>query len=304
VVTRSHDITDAVVAMAGTARNPRLRQVMPALLRHLHDFAREVGLRPDELFHAAEFLTACGQISDASRHEFLLLFDTLGLTMAVDTETSSAADGTFESSVLGPYYRADAPFVDHGANLDRSGGADGDPVHVSGRVVGPRDEPVPGAVLDVWSTNSAGLYENVDPAQPDMNLRGRLRTRADGSFEVWTVKPVPYPIPADGPAGELLAAMDRHNMRPAHLHVIVSAPGFRTVVSELFTGDDPYLDSDVVFGVKPSLVVDYNHVGDPVVAAAAGVSTPFWTLHHQFVLAPGQATHVAFSTGSTEAAST
>lgn len=295
--TTSETITRQVLAMCGGARDARLAVIVAALVRHLHDFARDVHLQPDELFRAAEFLTRCGQISDDSRHEFLLLSDTLGLTMVVDTETADVADGGFESSVLGPFYRADAPWVQHGDSLSRGGATDGELVHVSGRVVDLEGRPVAGAVLDVWGTNAAGVYENVDPGQPEMNLRGRLAVCADGTYEYWTAKPSSYPIPADGPAGELLHVLGRHNMRPAHLHVIASAPGHRTVASELFTQGDPYLDSDVVFGVKPSLVVPYTRVDDPGRARAAGVDNPFWAMSFDVVLTPGAAKDVAFSSG-------
>ncbi len=296
--TTSEAITQRVVAMCHNAEDARLAQVLAAVVRHLHALVREVGLQPDELFRTAEFLTRCGQISDETRHEFLLLSDTLGLTMVVDTETSGVADGGFESSVLGPFYREGAPWVQHGESLSRGGPQDGEPVHVCGRVVDLERTPVAGAVLDVWGTNATGQYENVDAAQPDMNLRGRLACREDGSFDFWTAKPTSYPIPADGPAGELLHRLGRHNMRPAHLHVIASAPGFRTVASELFTEGDPFLDSDVVFGVKPSLVVPYARVDDPQQASELGVSNPFWTMTYEVVLTPGTATSVAFSTGA------
>jgi len=293
----SEDITRSVVTAAASSRDERLREVMPALIRHLHDFAREVRLQPGELFAASQFFTECGQISDHARHEFLLLSDTLGLTMVVDTESAAVAPGAFESSVLGPFYRAGAPEVPSGANLSRRGQLDGQPLHFSGRVLDLAGHPVSGAAVDIWGTDATGRYENVDPDQPDMNLRGRVSTGPDGTFDVWSVKPVSYPVPADGPAGRLLYQMDRHNMRPAHVHVIVSAPGYRTVVSELFTDDDPYLSSDAVFGVKSSLIVHYDQVFDESAAERAGVRSPFWSLTYEFLLTPGATTPVAFSAG-------
>lgn len=293
--TTSEDVTDRVLTAMAAAPDGRLTEIVVALVRYLHELAREVRLQPGELLRAAEFLTECGRISDAARHEFLLLSDTLGLTMVVDTLAADPLDGALESSVLGPFYRAGAPWVDNGDTLSR-GRDDGDPVRVSGRVLDITGHPVPGAVLDVWGTNAHGRYENVDPAQPDNNLRGRIRARDDGSFDFWTAKPVSYPVPDDGPAGRLLRAMNRHNMRPAHLHLIVTAPGHRTVVTELFTADDPYLDSDAVFGVKPSLVVSYRRSHDAERAEAAGVSDPFWTLEHDIVLVAGDGTEVTFST--------
>jgi catechol 1,2-dioxygenase len=152
-------------------------------------------------------------------------------------------------------------------------------------------------VLDVWGTNANGLYENVDPTQPDYNLRGRFLSEPDGSYDLWTAKPVSYPIPDDGPVGELLAVSRRHNMRPAHFHVIASADGYRTIVTELYTDDDPYLGTDAVFGVKPSLVVHYNHIDSSEALKAAGPGEPYWDLEYDFVLTPGQSTAIGFSTG-------
>jgi catechol 1,2-dioxygenase len=166
---------------------------------------------------------------------------------------------------------------------------------VHGRVLHGQGRPIPAAELDVWGTNKNGMYENVDPSQPDYNLRGRFRAAGDGSYELWTVKPVSYAIPGDGPVGDLLRATNRHNMRPAHLHVIASADGYRTIVTELFTDDD-YLDSDAVFGVKPSLVVHYDRIDGPEQLAAAGRTEPYWDLRYDFVLTAGQRRGVGFTT--------
>lgn len=293
----AEDVTATVLSIVERTPDARLREVMTALIRHVHDFAREVRLTPGELLQAAEFLTACGQISSDHRHEFLMLSDTLGLTMVVDTVATDVAEGGFESSVLGPFYRSGAPEVPHGANLSK-GEDDGDPAHFSGTVTDLSGTPISGAVLDIWGTNAKGLYENLDPSQPDFNLRGKVRTRDDGTFDVWTVKPVSYPIPDDGPAGQLLHAMERHNMRPGHIHVIVSAEGYRTVVSEVFVAGDPYLESDAVFGVKPSLVAPFERVDDPAAAAAGGVENPFWSLVYDFRLTLGDSRAVEFSTGA------
>ncbi|MFJ7949671.1 dioxygenase [Streptomyces sp. NPDC096354] len=293
--TTSEQISANVLAEMGRPRNQRIGEVMQALTRHLHDFAREVRLQPDELLAAADFLTRCGQISDDTRHEFLLLSDTLGLTMLVDTLATEVPDGALESSVLGPFYRADAPMEANGTSIVR-GGYHGEATHLHGRVLDMDGKPIAGAVLDIWSTNDQGRYENLDPNQPDFNLRGRFTSDAEGNYDLWSVKPVSYSIPADGPAGELLKAMDRHNMRPAHVHVIASAPGYRTVVSELFTDDDPYLDSDVVFGVKSSLVVHYNRVSSAEALSNHTCDEPYWDLDYDFILVPGETATIGFST--------
>lgn len=290
-------VLEAVNGVAGT----RVGEILSAVIRHTHDLGREVRLQPGELLAAADFLRRCGDISDGARHEYILLSDVLGLTMVVDTESASVADGALETSVLGPFYRTGAPWEPNGANISR-GVNDGEPARIHGQVLDISGAPVSGAVLDVWSTNGHGLYENVDPVQPDFNLRGRFRSGPDGSYDLWTVKPVSYPIPDDGPVGDLLAITGRHNMRPAHFHVIASAEGYRTIVTELYTDDDPYLGSDPVFGVKPSLVVHYNWIEDPEAVKAADRSEPYWDLEYDFILTRGQAATVGFSTGRQQTA--
>jgi protocatechuate 3,4-dioxygenase beta subunit len=275
--------------------DPRLRRILQVLVGHLHNLARELALQPDELLAAANFLERCGEISDESRHEFILLSDVLGLTMVVDTLAAEVPAGALETSVLGPFYRAGAPIEPNGANISR-GPNDGEPARVFGRVLDTSGAPVVGAELDVWGTNRNGLYENVDPEQPDFNLRGRFFTDTDGRYDIWTVKPVSYPIPDDGPVGDLLAASGRSNMRPGHFHLIASAEGYRTIVTELYCDDDPYLHTDVVFGVKPSLVVHYDRVSQPEQLAAMGKRQPYWQLRHDIVLTSGQPRPVAFST--------
>jgi hydroxyquinol 1,2-dioxygenase len=294
--TTSEQITETVLAAVAPAPDPRVREIVSALIRHAHDLAREVRLRPQELLAAAHYLKRCGDFSDESRHEFILLADVLGLTMTVDTLATPVPDGALETSVLGPFYRAGSPVEPNGADICR-GPRDGETAHIVGRVLDVDGRPIPGAQLDIWGTDHNGLYENTDARQPDYNLRGRFVTDGDGGYELWTIKPVSYPIPDDGPVGDLLRATGRHNMRPAHLHMIASASGFRTVVTELYTDDDPWLRSDAVFGVKPSLVVHYDRVGDPVRYVTAGRTEPFWELRHDLVLTAGESSAVSFSTG-------
>ena len=293
--TSSEQITAAVFEAIGAAAGTRAGDILAAVIRHAHDLAREVHLEPGELLAAADFLKRCGDISDPARHEYILLADVLGLTMVVDTEAADVADDALETSVLGPFYRAGSPREANGANISR-GVHDGEPAHVHGRVVDTSGAPLSGSVLDVWGTNSDGRYENVDPTQPDYNLRGRFRSEPGGGYDFWTVKPVSYPIPDDGPVGELLALTGRHNMRPAHLHFIASADGYRTIVTELYTDDDPHVGSDAVFGVKPSLVVHYNRIDDPETLRSAGRTEPYWDLEYDFVLTPGDSAGVKFST--------
>jgi len=297
----SEQITVEVLAAMSGSVGTRAGEILSAVIRHAHDLAREVRLQRGELLAAADFLRRCGEISDEARHEYILLSDVLGLTMVVDTESADVGDGALETSVLGPFYREGAPWEPAGANISRGHG-DGETARIHGRVLDITGAPVSDAVLDVWGTNGSGLYENVDPAQPDYNLRGRFRSGPDGRYALWTVKPVSYPIPDDGPVGDLLAVTGRHNMRPAHFHVIASALGYRTVVTELYTDDDRYLASDAVFGVKPSLVVHYNRVTDPEALEAGGRREPYWDLEYDFVLTRGNAAAVGFSTGRQPAA--
>lgn len=295
--TTAADITKAALQSFDQTPEPRTKQLLQAAVKYLHAFATEVNLTTNELIKLAEILTAAGKISDASRHEFLLMSDVMGLTMVVDYNTNQKPTGAFESSVLGPFYRADAPWIELGGDICRQKNA-GTPTFVSGRVLSVQGQPVPEATLDVWQVPANGMYENTDPSQVEFNCRGRLRAGDDGSYRFWTVKPVAYPIPKDGPAGLILDGASRHNMRAAHIHIIVEAPGYEKVISELFVSGDPYLNSDAVFGVKDSLVVEFVPHDSQEDAAQYGRPAPFFTANYDFVLVPGE-THdeVKFSAG-------
>lgn len=288
-------ITDIVLRAYQNAPDARTNEILRALITALHSFAKTVKLRPEELISATEFLTRAGQISDHKRHEFILLSDVLGLTMLVETMNDDLPEGAFEPSVLGPFYREGSPLITHYDNISR-GENDGIPALVSGQVRDINGAPVANALLDIWQTNNNGLYENVDDTQPDFNLRGQMHTDAEGRFHFWTVKPEAYPIPTDGPVGDLLAAGARHNMRPAHIHFIVSAPGYKTIVSELFAREDQYIEGDAVFGVKDSLLADFVEADEPETAAKYQMPNPFWRMSYDFVLVPGERAKVSFST--------
>jgi hydroxyquinol 1,2-dioxygenase len=250
-------LTEQVLdAYAGTA-DPRLRQLLAALIRHLHAFAAETRLTPQEWLTGLEFLTATGQKSDARRQEFILLSDVLGLSSLVDLV--HAAPGATESTVLGPFYVPGAPARAPGEQIGRP--QDGEPALVRGRVLSQAGTPLPGATLDVWQAAASGLYDTQDPGQPPFNLRGVFTAADDGGYHFRTVRPASYPVPADGPVGDLLRAAGRHQWRAAHIHAIVSAPGFRPVTTHIFDAQNPYLDSDTVFGVKDSLVRDFRPAG-------------------------------------------
>jgi hydroxyquinol 1,2-dioxygenase len=249
-------LTEAVVARLARTEDPRFKSVMTALIRHLHAFVREVELTEAEWAAAINFLTATGHKCDGDRQEFILLSDVLGVSMLVDAINHASGNGVTESTVLGPFYIEGAPDLPMG--FDISHGGAGEPTEVSGRVLTPDGKPIKDAVLDVWQTAPNGFYSTQDPNQDRYNLRGRFRTDASGSYFFRTIKPTSYPVPTDGPVGTILNAMGRHPMRPAHLHFIVTAPGYERLTTHLFVDGDPYLDSDVVFGVKNSLIVPFK----------------------------------------------
>jgi catechol 1,2-dioxygenase len=283
--TTAADITEAALRSFDRTPSPRAKRLLQAAVRHLHAFATETNLTTTELIKLAEILTEAGKISDTKRKEFLFLSDILGLTMVVDYNTNEKPDGAFESSVLGPFYRAGAPWIELGGDICRQENM-GTPALVSGRVLSTDGTPVCGAVLDLWQVPANGLYENTDPSQVEFNCRGRLRAAKDGSYRFWTVKPVPYAVPKDGPAGLVLDTAQRHNMRAAHIHVIVEAPGYEKVISQLFLAGDPYNDSDAVFGVKDSLVVEFSLHESPEDTEKYGRPVPFYTTDYDLVLIP------------------
>ena len=250
------NLTEAVVQRLAKCENPRFKTVMTSLIRHLHAAIREVELTEAEWAEGILFLTATGQKCDKDRQEFILLSDVLGVSMLVDAINHRTSSGATESTVLGPFYVPGAPDLPHGTDIAHGG--PGEPTEVSGRVLTPSGKPIAGAVLDVWQTAPNGFYSTQDPNQDRFNLRGRFKTDATGAFFFRTLKPTSYPVPTDRPVGTILNAMGRHPMRPAHIHFIVTAPGYERLTTHLFAEGDPYLDSDVVFGVKNSLVVDFK----------------------------------------------
>ncbi|WP_163847679.1 dioxygenase [Pseudooceanicola aestuarii] len=248
------NITEVFQSYMGPETDPRLREVLGSLVRHLHAFAREVNLTHAEWNTGIAFLERAGEISDAERHEFVLLSDVLGLSSLVDMLHSSG-EGT-SSSVLGPFHISGSPPLPMGGDLrgDRS-----DPVLlVEGTVRDPQGNPVAGAELDIWQTAPNGLYSSQDPEQETYSFHGLQTVGADGRYGFTTVRPVEYTVPSDGPVGDILRACGRHPWRPSHLHFIAKAPGFRTLVTEVFPEDDPYLDQDTVFGVREDLVMRYE----------------------------------------------
>jgi catechol 1,2-dioxygenase len=276
-------VTDeAVASLEGTA-DPRLRELLTGLIRHLHAFARETGLTQAEWERAIGFLTETGKMCTDTRQEFILLSDVLGLSMLVETINGDRAAGSTESTVLGPFHMTESPVRELGANIDLVGG--GEPCVVSGRIGSGDGTPLPGAVLDVWQADGNGFYDVQRPdLQPPGNGRGLFTTDAEGRFWFRTCVPSPYPIPTDGPVGELLKATGRHPYRPAHIHFIASAEGHSPVTTHIFVAGSDYLDSDAVFAVKQSLVEDFTPTDNPSLAREFGIANPFRHARFDLVL--------------------
>jgi hydroxyquinol 1,2-dioxygenase len=280
---REQAVTDEVVASFAGAGSARLRAVLPALVRHLHAFAREVRLTEAEWQQAIDFLARAGHLTDDRRQEFILLSDVLGLSMLTVAINAPASAGATESTVLGPFFVAGVPEIPLGGDI--AGGAKGQPCHVSGTVRGTAGEPVPAARIDVWQSDDDGFYDVQYPGEVTAG-RGWLRSGPGGEYRFWSVRPAPYPIPDDGPVGDLLAAAGRGPMRPAHLHFKVAAPGYRTLTTHIFVAGDPYLARDAVFGVKDSLVAEFaEHPAGPG-PEGRQLGGPWSSVTFDIVLAP------------------
>ena len=248
-------LLDAVLETNAGTSNPRLKQVLDSLIRHLHTFALEVDLTPDELQVGLDFMVAIGKATGPEKHEGILLADILGLatlTQLRGARHAVEAGGT-EPALVGPFWRANQPLRPNGSNI-ASDATPGAPLKVTGRVTDLDGQPIANARVETWQASPAGLYENQDPGQEDMNLRARLETDAEGRFWFTSVRPAGYPVPTDGPCGKLLAAQGRHTMRPAHLHFIVAAPDHKVLATQYFDAEDPHAFDDVVFGAVGSLL--------------------------------------------------
>jgi hydroxyquinol 1,2-dioxygenase len=278
------NITQAAIDTFANTPNPRLKEIIGSLVKHLHAFVREVELTEEEWLFGLQFLTRTGQMCDDKRQEFILLSDTLGMTTLKDIINHRKPAGVTEYTILGPFYRAGVADLPQLANI--AAGVPGEPVIVSGRVTTPDGAPLAGALLDVWQASAAGFYDLQDASLGEVNLRGRFRTDADGRYIFRTIKPAFYPIPEDGPVGQMLRAVGRHPYRPAHIHFIVSAEGYEAVTTEIFVEGDPYLDSDAVFGVRNSLVVEFVRHDSAEEAARYQVTAPFYTAEYDFILLP------------------
>jgi catechol 1,2-dioxygenase len=276
VVEGPENVTDVVLRAMSRTPDPRLREVMQSLVRHLHAFLREAQLTPEEFEAAVDFIEGIGKASGPEKNEVILASDLLGastLVMMLDSQASGG--GATDAALLGPFFRANAPAMPNGADIARDAGG-GKPLVVRGRVRDTKGRPLAGAFVEVWQASPIGLYENQDPEQPEHNLRGRFETDTEGAFHFRSVKPSGYPVPPDGPCGALLRAQDRHPYRPAHIHFMIVREGHKTLITQVFDNADDAIESDVVFGVTPALSGDFRRQTDGT-----------YLLEYDFVMQPG-----------------
>ena len=287
IVEDEASVTDKVLAAMRGAASPRLREVMAALVRHLHAFAREVRLTEEEFETGINFLNRIGQATHDAHNEGILFSDAVGLSTLVCL-LNNGHNGATEtaSALLGPFWRMNSPRTENGDSIVRSE-TPGPALFVSCRVCDPRGKPLEGVEVDVWQASPVGLYENQDERQCDMNLRGKFTTDSEGRFWFRSVKPAGYPVPTHGPVGDLLRAQGRHPYRPAHLHFLAFKSAYKTLITQVFVDDDEHLESDAVFGVTRHLIGDFRRGhGTP---PSPDVKGPWYRLDYEFVMEPGEA---------------
>jgi len=288
IIANQQQVTPAVIEAIARSPDPRFREIMSALVRHLHDFCREVKLTEREFERAIGYVVALGQHTTDSHNEAVLMSGSLGLSTLIcllnngnNGQTETAAN------LLGPFWRMNSPRTENGGSIVRSE-TPGPALFVTARVRDAAGRPIEGAEVDVWHSSPEGFYEQQDPKQAHMNLRGKFTTDKDGAFGFRSVKPAGYPIPIDGPAGDFVRATRRHHYRPAHLHFLIYKPGFKTLISQIYVNDDERLDSDVQFGVTRALIGNYMR-HDNGRAPAPDVAPPWYSLDYTFPMEPGEA---------------
>ncbi len=279
-----HNITEAVIERFANAPDPRVKEVCTALVKHFHNFVREIRPSEEEWGYAIDFLTRTGKICDGNRQEFVLLSDTLGVSTLVDSINFPVLPGVTKSTVLGPFWTQEMP--DHKLGDDIHGKMKGEPCYVYGSLKSSDGTPLGNAQFDVWHSDDDGFYDVQQMEKMGGPAgRGRFHTDKDGKFWFWTIKPTCYPVPTDGPVGEMLRGQGRHPMRPAHLHFIFYAPGHRKLVTHIFDPTDKYIDGDAVFGVKESLIREYKEHPPGVAPDGKKMAVPFATITYDFVMA-------------------
>jgi len=288
IIEREQDVTAAALAVMAQTSDPRQRQILTSLVRHLHGFIRDVRLTEAEFRAAAAVIAELGQRTNDTHNEVILMAGSLGVSSLVCLlNNGDQGNSETDQSLLGPFWRLNSPRMENGGSIVRSD-TPGAPLFVSGRVVDREGRPIAGAEVDVWHASPVGLYENQDPEQADMNLRGKFVTDADGRFFFRSVMMVGYPIPTDGVVGRLLKSQGRHPYRPAHLHALVVKPGFKVLISQVYDPADPHLDSDVQFGVTKALIGDFVRHDEPH-PTETNVATPWYSLDHVYRMDAGEA---------------
>jgi len=290
IIKDQKDVTPAVLSELerAKAKNPRFYEIMSAAVRHLHAFCREVQLTEEEFHQAAAYIVAMGQKSNPTHNEVVLMAGSLGVSPLVCLLNNGNKGQTeTTANMLGPFWRMDSPHTPNDGSIIRSP-TPGPELFMKAWVKDVNGKPIEGAEVDVWHSSTEGYYENQDPAQADMNLRGKFTTDKNGYFGFRSIKPVGYPIPVDGPVGDLIRIQGRHNMRPAHLHFLIYKPGYKTHISQVYTNDDPNLETDVQFGVTEALIGNFvrHDSGTP---PASGVKAPWYTVEYTFKVEPGEA---------------
>jgi catechol 1,2-dioxygenase len=286
VIRNAQDVTAAVLGELGRSEDPRFRQIMTAAVEHLHGFVRDAGLTEAEFHQACGLVARLGQLTTPSHNEVVLMAGSLGISALVCLlNNGDLGRNDTTANLMGPFWRSGAPQCANGDSIVRSPTA-GVPLYVNAWVRDPDGRPVVDAEVDVWHASTEGYYENQDPTQADMNLRGTFRTDGAGHVAFRSIKPAGYPIPLSGPVGALLRAQGRHNMRPAHIHFMIRKPGFKVQFSQVYSGDDPHLETDVQFAVTQALVGHYVwHTDAP--APWGDATGPWYALDHHFVIEPG-----------------
>jgi len=293
----ANDITQAVLDRMADCQDPRFKQVMSALVKHAHAFIREVELSEEEWINTIFFLTETGKMCDDKRQEFILLSDTLGISMLVVAlnqikaarafqQSGGGAQTPTEATVQGPFYWEGSPELALGADIGEN--MPGEPAYYHGQVTDTEGQPIPNCCLDVWSGDGEGIYDMQMGEDAGMRLRARFRTDAQGNYRFWSIKPSFYPVPDDGPVGRMLRRMGRHPNRPGHIHMKVYAPGHQTVTTHLFVADSPYLDSDAVFGVRNSLIVPFQQHPAGTAPDGRRMDTPYHSATYDFRLVPAR----------------
>ena len=300
IIENQQQVTEAVLSELQRIKEPRLREVLSAAVRHLHELAREVQLTEAEFRRGCAILAQAGQLTNKSHNEMVLLAGTLGISSLVCLLNNGLDRGETTANLLGPFWRDHSPITENGGSIVRSR-TSGTPLFVTAWVKDSEGNSIAGAEVGVWNTSAEGLYENQDPAQADMNLRGRFRTDENGRIHLRTVKPAAYPVPVNGPVGDLLRVQGRANMRPAHMHFLIRKPGYKTHISQVYVNDDPYLETDAQFGVTRALIGDYiYHEHEP--APDPELTGPWYSLDFTFTIEPGDdSLPLAPISGGTEA---